>query len=252
MPNGKSVAVRDEAPVPAMSDAAMIVSIIERAARDPQVDVEKMRQLLDMHMQVKAQENENKYAIAMKLAQAEMRPVAKDCENPQTRSRYASYAALDNAIRPIYNKNGFSITFDTADGAPPDHVRVVAVVEHEAGHKRQHHIDMPADGKGARGGDVMTRTHAMGSAVTYGRRYLLQMIFNIVPGADDDGNAAGGIHAEKINEGQVAYLAQLLMENGCDRAKFLKWAKVAQLADIPARSYGSCVDAIKRSGASRR
>jgi hypothetical protein len=98
----------------------------------------------------------------------------------------------------------------------------------------------------------MTRTHAMGSAVTYGRRYLLQMIFNIVPGADDDGNAAGGIHAEKINEGQVAYLAQLLMENGCDRAKFLKWAKVAQLADIPARSYGSCVDAIKRSGASRR
>ena len=51
---------------------------------------------------------------------------------------------------------------------------------------------MPADGKGAQGRDVMTRTHATGSAVSYGRRYLLLMIFNIaVGGEDDDGNAAG-------------------------------------------------------------
>jgi hypothetical protein len=50
---------------------------------------------------------------------------------------------------------------------------------------------MPADGKGARGNDVMTKTHATGSAVSYGMRYLLKMIFNVSSGeADDDGNAA--------------------------------------------------------------
>ena len=58
---------------------------------------------------------------------------------------------------------------------------------------------MPADGKGAQGRDVMTRTHATGSAVSYGRRYLLLMIFNIaVGGEDDDGNAAGRKVSEKL------------------------------------------------------
>jgi hypothetical protein len=42
-----------------------------------------------------------------------------------------------------------------------------------------HRIDMPADGKGAKGGDVMTKTHAMGAAASYGQRYLLKLIFNI-------------------------------------------------------------------------
>ena len=68
----------------------------------------------------------------------------------------------------------------------------MAFLSHERGYKRTFHIDMPADGKGAQGRDVMTRTHATGSAVSYGRRYLLLMIFNIaVGGEDDDGNAAG-------------------------------------------------------------
>jgi hypothetical protein len=52
---------------------------------------------------------------------------------------------------------------------------------------------MPVDGKGARGGDVMTKTHAMGSGISYGMRYLLRMIFNLAIDQDDDGNAAGGL-----------------------------------------------------------
>ena len=38
---------------------------------------------------------------------------------------------------------------------------------------------------------MMTRTHATATAVTYGRRYLLCMIFNIST-EDDDGNLAAG------------------------------------------------------------
>jgi hypothetical protein len=48
---------------------------------------------------------------------------------------------------------------------------------------------MPSDGKGAKGGDVMTKTHATGAAESYGMRYLLKMIFNIAIGEEDnDGN----------------------------------------------------------------
>src|SRR6185436_6685763 len=94
--------------------------------------------------------------------------------------------------RPIYTKHGFALSFNTAEGAPENYVRVVCNVSHDGGHSRQFQIDMPADGKGAKGGDVMTKTHAVGSGMTYGMRYLLKMIFNVAIGEDDtDGNVPG-------------------------------------------------------------
>jgi hypothetical protein len=48
---------------------------------------------------------------------------------------------------------------------------------------------MPTDGKGAKGGDVMTKTHAAGAGMQYGMRYLLKGIFNVAIGEEDkDGN----------------------------------------------------------------
>jgi hypothetical protein len=96
------------------------------------------------------------------------------------------------AVRPIYAGHGFALSFNTAEAPGPEQARIVCDVSHVGGHTRRYHIDMPVDGKGARGGDVMTKTHAMGSGVSYGMRYLLRMIFNLAIDYDDDGNAAGG------------------------------------------------------------
>jgi hypothetical protein len=175
------------------ADAGSIMEVISRAAADPGTDVEKLTKLVDLYDRISARTAEQQYSEAMNAAQEQMRPVATDANNPSTKSKYASYGALDKALRPIYTRNGFSVSFDTADGAPPDYVRVVCKVAHSAGHKEFPHLDMPADGKGAKGGDVMTRTHAIGAAVTYGKRYLLGMIFNIAVGdVEQDGNSNGG------------------------------------------------------------
>lgn len=179
-------------PAAAVPVETHIFQIIERAARDPNVDIDKMERLINMQERVQAKQAELEFDNAMAAAQAEMQPVRVDSNNPQTRSKYASYAALDNAIRPIYARHGFSLSFDTSDGASEGDVRIVCKVAHRGGHRERPRIDMPADGKGAKGGDVMTRTHAMGSAVSYGKRYLLGMIFNLATTKDDDGNAAGG------------------------------------------------------------
>jgi hypothetical protein len=127
---------------------------------------------------------------AMHRAQQKMRPISADATNPQTKSRYASYSRLDKAIRPIYSTEGFALSFNTADSPLPDHLRVLCDVS-RGGHVKPYQIDMPADGKGAKGGDVMTKTHAAGAAASYGMRYLLKMIFNVAVGEDDDdGNCA--------------------------------------------------------------
>ncbi len=167
------------------------MAMFERLACDPNASVDKIERLMAMVERADAKRAEGAFNGAMSEAQAAMRPVATDASNPQTRSRYASYAAIDRALRPIYTLHGFGLSFDTGVDQPVDYVRVLCYVSHQAGHSRTYHVDMPADGKGAKGGDVMTRTHAAGSALSYGMRYLLKMIFNVAVGeSDDDGNTA--------------------------------------------------------------
>lgn len=173
--------------VPMAEPAAL--TMFERMASDPNASVEKIERLMALWERAEARKAEMAFNAAMSAAQAKMRPVAADASNPQTRSRYASYEALDRAIRPIYTDNGFGLSFDTGDAPLPEYVRVLCYVTHGAGHARTYHADMPADGKGAKGGDVMTKTHAAGAAMSYGMRYLLKMIWNIAVGEDDtDGN----------------------------------------------------------------
>lgn len=178
-------------PAPALPEQTALLAVIARAASDPAVDLEKMERLLSLQERVMAKNAETDFNAAMRAAQAEMRPVAADADNKQTRSRYATYAALDRALRPVYTRHGFSISFDTGD-SPADSILLLAYVSHSGGHTRTYRALMPADGKGAKGGDVMTRTHAVGSGMSYGMRYLLKMIFNVAVGEDDDdGNGAG-------------------------------------------------------------
>lgn len=213
------------------SDTASLLQVISRAASDPNVDIDKMERLMAMHERLVARDAEQAFNRAMKEAQAEMQPIRADANNPQTRSKYASYKALDDALRPIYTKHGFSLSFDEADCPRPDYVRVVCYVAHEAGHTRPYHRDMPADGKGAKGGDVMTKTHAAGAAGSYGARYLLQGIFNVAVNRDDtDGNMPGAaITAEQRDD-----LLRLMDEHGADVARFCSFFKIEAVADLPA------------------
>jgi hypothetical protein len=169
------------------------VQLFERLATDPNASVEKIERLMALWERGEAKQAEKAFFAAMAEAQKEMRPVREDASNPQTRSRYASYEALDRALRPIYTAHGFGMTFNTAECQTPETVRVVCKVVHVGGHSENYQIDMPADGKGAKGGDVMTKTHATGSGTSYGMRYLLKMIWNVATGeGDDDGNGAAG------------------------------------------------------------
>lgn len=224
-------------------EPSAVLAVIARAAADPAVDVDKMDRLLQMQERVLARQAEVEFNAAMADAQSEMGRISADATNPQTRSKYASYGKLDSVLRPIYTRHGFALSFDEADSPKPDHVRVVCRVSHKAGHSHVYKTDMPADGKGAKGGDVMTKTHAVGAAKQYGMRYLLKGIFNVAIGDEDrDGNEHG---EPTLTAKQVADMEALLSEVGADREKFLRYMKVASLGEILAKNHAAAVRAIE-------
>lgn len=164
-------------------------------------DIDTIERLAALYEKSESRQSEIAFNAALNRAQSAMGPVAADLTNPQTKSRYASYAAIDKRVRPIYSKEGLALSFDTGESPSPDVVRVVCHVSHSSGHTRTYHVDMPSDGKGAKGGDVMTKTHATGAAMSYGMRYLVKFIFNIAVGEDDtDGNmVSNGELAESLD-----------------------------------------------------
>lgn len=229
---------------------ASMVATIERLALDPNLPIERLERLLDMQERMMAKQAETDFNQALSAAQAATGRIKANAKNKQTNSVYANYAALDKVLRPIYVEHGFALSFDTWDAPHPEYVRVLCHLSHRGGHTRIYRIDMPADGKGAKGGDVMTKTHAAGSAASYGMRYLLKMMFNVAIGEDDnDGN--GPPKVETINEDQAANIEALITEVGADRDKFLAWCQVENMEDVPTKYYKACVRELEKKRAQK-
>jgi hypothetical protein len=227
------------------------LEMIVRAATDPRVDIEKMERLMAMHDKLVERQTLGAFNEAMALAQAEMRPIATDMENKQTSSEYASYAAIDRKIRPIYSKHGFSLSFDTGEGAPENWIRVLCHVAHRGGYTRTYHVDLPADGIGPKGSAVMTKTHAAGSAYTYAQRYLAKLVFNISVGDDDDGNGVGVVYIDDDQHLQLVQLADMVgadLHAFCDYLQLPKESDDAQrrLDRLPERRFAFAKSALER------
>lgn len=195
MPTQEQLAIQG---FPPRDDGKVTPLELVRLAVSNGAAIDVIERLAKLQEQAMARDAEINFNEAMNRVQSEIRRIAPDLDNPQTRSRYASYAAIDRVIRPIYSKAGISLSFDTTDCPLQEHIRVVCYVSLGA-HTRRYQVDMPCDGKGAKGGDVMTKTHASGAAMSYGMRYLVKAIFNVAVGEEDtDGNLTNGELSEQI------------------------------------------------------
>lgn len=222
------------------ADPASVMAVVARMAQDPSVDVDKLERMVAMAERLQSKDAERQFNEAMNAAQAEMRRISADADNPQTRSKYASYAALDREVRPLYTKHGFSLSFGTEDATTPDMVKVTCTVAHSAGNSRHYGVVIPADGKGAKGGDVMTKTHAVGAALSYGQRYLLRLIFNIAVGDDEDGN----MPSDFLFPEELEALTNRMNEVGANRDDFCNFLKVDTLAHLPRKSFKAAMAAL--------
>ena len=251
-----------QGPTPTQPLTVLPMTLVQRAFDAG--NLELVEKAMALQEQWEANQARKAFQGAMSAAQSEMRVISQDAANPQTKSKYASLAQLDRALRPIYSKHGLFLSFDTAEGAAEGWIRVVCFVEGH-GEQRKYHLDVPADGKGAKGGDVMTKTHAMMSGVTYARRGLHKMIFNIAEGLDldDDGNAAGrkpntsnNDTGEVISAEQIDILRQAMIMREMPEERLIKWAskawkgggEIADITDIPATAFQICLDKIRVSG----
>ena len=218
-----------------------MVSMIERMAMSPDVDVEKLERLMVMQEKMLDREAEQMYTRSMVAVQSKIQAVTRDKVNPQTHSRFVSLEAMKKVVVPVYTDEGFALSYGEAESTKEDMVRVTCKVMHSGGHSERFFYDCPIDDKGIAGKTNKTPTHGKASAVTYGERYILKLIFNItIQDEDDDGNAASQM-VEYITEEMSNLLDSKLEENEIDRKKFNSWLKrdlkVDSLDQVSMKAY---------------
>jgi hypothetical protein len=222
-----------------------IVDLIGRMASDPNADIDKFERLLAMKERMEQDEARRAFNLAMRDAQAEMPQVRRDKANTSTGSFYTRLETLNAAVVPIYTKHGFGLSFDTADSPVPNCVRVICHVSHVDGHTELRTYDSPIDDKGIKGTTNKTAAHARSSALSYGRRYITLLIFNVtMAGEDNDGN--GPAEIEVISTEQVANLEALLTEVNANRKAFMQHFKIERLDTLPAEYYSAAVKALEQ------
>jgi len=171
-----------------------ILAVIERAARDPNVDVDKMERLFAMQERVLAQQakvafTEAKIAMRPELPEVTMKGMiripSKDSTKPPQETPFARFEDIHDAVMPIITSHGFDLKFK--NGLAPDgKVRVTTILSHIGGHEETTEFDLPHDSSGSK-----NSVQAVGSSTSYGKRYGTIAILNIkVAGEDDDGQAA--------------------------------------------------------------
>lgn len=243
-----AVQKHQEAATPAkVADTNTFLSFIAEAARDPAVDVSKMERLFEMRERMIDRQAHLDFNAALKAAKAQMPAIFRNKRNTQTNSNYADLAAVSDAMDPIITEHGFGLTFGTADSPLANHYRVTCTLTHDGGHEKEYQADIPIDSAGLKGNQNKTLTHAFGSTMSYGRRYLKMMIFDVKT-TDDDGNAAGDPESVFASDDQIAEIRKLMKDTATDEQKFLAYLKEESIDQLSAKKAEHALGALKAKG----
>lgn len=117
---------------------------------------------------------------ALSKFQGEVADPKADTENTYFKSKYATLAGVLQAVRPLLQKHGLSVT----QGMKPcEHGFLLrTVLWHESGGSIDSELPVPLTDKDT--------PQSIGSKITYARRYTLQAILGIASEQDDDAEAA--------------------------------------------------------------
>jgi len=222
-------------------ESTSMVQVIERAARDPSIDIDKMERLLAMKERLDAKAAVEQYNAAFAEMQPELPEITERGQikvGDQVRSTYAKFEDINAVVKPILAKHGFGLSFKTATKAGK--AEVTAILMHRAGHREETSMELDADTSGSKNG-----VQALASSISYAKRYTANAILNInTRGEDDDGKLGGG--GPFITDKQVADLDALVSEHGGNKSKLCKYLKIGSFSQIPAKNYDAVVAEVKR------
>lgn len=185
-------------------------------------------------------ENTNtKFAEAFIKAQLEMTNALKESTNPHFKSKYADLTAVREACIPALNKNDIAVLQPIIQLEGKQYVKTILL------HKSGESMDCLTEIVNER-----NTAQAIGSGITYARRYGLQSL-TCIGAEDDDGN-----EASKQAEKKIEPIKNITIEQGIEIENFSKsigfdikniclYYKIDSIIDLPAKYFTPVMNTLK-------
>tara|TARA_R110000868_G_scaffold156637_1_gene383596 strand:+ start:43 stop:807 length:765 start_codon:yes stop_codon:yes gene_type:complete len=234
---------RQEPGAVAVVSQPTVIDIIGKMADSPHFSLEAVQAIKELvALQERQDELRRKaeFAAAMARIQADIPRIvqrgkivipAKDGKAGSA-TTFARLADIDVALRPLLQREGMFLTFNEPETMDGGRSVIEGQLAHSNGYSETKRMTLSLDTSGSK-----NNIQAAGSRMRYGRRYIVGMWFNIIE-ADDDVAEGAGERVLPITQKQADELNDLLAEIGGDeKARFLRWAGVAKMADVTAAKF---------------
>ncbi len=217
-------------------------AMVQSLAISKDVDPAKLAAVLDIQMRVMEKNAEIAFNQAMSRISSKIPHIKKGgavsyadkAGVSKEAFTFARFEDIDVAIRPLLIEEGLSLSFSSTERAGGGAV-LTGTLSHKDGHSISSSIPLALDTSGGK-----NNIQAMGSTISYGKRYTTCMLLNIVTtGEDDDGKAGGAVF---ITEAQQAEIEAMIAETKSDTDKFCNAFGVAYVGNLTPGDYSKALN----------
>lgn len=221
------------------SDQQNMLTMINQALHNKDITVEKLNGLLDFKERLDRKAYEVEANAAFSRVIANMPRIKKNGQIDFGKANskpiaYAKWEDVQDAIRPIYEAEHFTLRFDSV-AREGGGANVSAILTHANGHTFTASVPLPLDLSGGK-----QSIQGMGSTVSYGQRYSTKQLFNLVFEGDDDDGVRGG--TTFINDAQAEQIKNLIIETRTDTLSFLRIFECASVENITSGNFKAAVN----------
>jgi hypothetical protein len=230
------------------SEMQQTLDMIERIILDKDLDLSRVEKMLDLRDRIEAREAKKAFNASLARAQPRLPVIGRSGEiiirnkddrakglpvekqRIEQKTKFADWADINEAITPIIAEEGLSLGFDSVGGKDSS-ISVTCYLRHSGGHEQQTTLVLPHDSSGSK-----NPVQAIGSSLSYGKRYTAGLLLNFVsraaPERDDDGKSSDE-KPQTVGEEKAKELEQALADCGGDLALFKGHFDIKELAELP-------------------
>ena len=162
------------------------MALLREALTNPDVQPEKAQAMAELMFRMEDRDREAAFIRAKVAAISEMPRIGQDGHNTHLKSRYAKWETMQPIVNRVLTKHGLSLSFVV--GGDAGKLTVRPVLQGHGWTEQGEAMPLPADT-----GPGRSAVQAVGSSVSYGKRYTAMAMLNILQaGVQEDDDGAGG------------------------------------------------------------
>lgn len=155
-----------------------LFALIDKALNKENIDISVIEKMLDMQERIMNKNAEMQFNADFSIMSSDLPAVSRSKKGHN--GKYAPIEKINEEIKPVLEKYGFAVSFSIEQNE--NRVTAKCILRHKGGHKEETSVTVFNDQSGSK-----NPAQAVGSAITYAKRYALCAMLNIsLEDVDDD------------------------------------------------------------------